>query len=273
MKLQAVSSKLAARGTIQYEGNMKEIEKLIALINSGQDFVVREVPTTDIPSTSDDPIDETPAELDAPSTSDDPTDETPAELDIHSEDPTTEPTTEFQDLLPTVVSSPLTELQHATFPPKQKKRGRPKGLVTNAIGLPRKRQKTGRPQPYFRKTTKEKENMILSWFVSSLADIGEVFQESDVETIPENVPSCVLDSNVDVNLVRKFFSEEGWMVLQTTPEARKALPWLCRQCSDDLAAEESVGCESCLHWFHYKYANLKAAPRCKYWYCVACKNN
>ena len=188
---------------------MKEIEKLIALINNGQDFVVREVSATEIPtnvpSTSDDPTDETPAKLDEPSTSDDPTDETPAELDVPStsEDPSTEPTTEFHDLLPTVDSSPLTELQHATFPPKQKKRGRPKGSVTNANGLPWKRQKTGRPQPYFRKTTKEKQNMILSWFVSSVPHIGEVFQENDVETIPENVPSCVLDSNVDVNLVRK----------------------------------------------------------------------
>ena len=32
LKLQTVSSKLAARGTIQYGGNMKEIDKLIALI-------------------------------------------------------------------------------------------------------------------------------------------------------------------------------------------------------------------------------------------------
>ena len=58
---------------------------------------------------------------------------------------------------------------------------------------------------YFRKKTKEKQNMILTWFVSSVPDIGEVFQENDVETIQENVPSCVLDSNVDVILVRKFF--------------------------------------------------------------------
>ena len=34
LMLQGVPSKLAARGTTQYEGNMKEIEKLIALINN-----------------------------------------------------------------------------------------------------------------------------------------------------------------------------------------------------------------------------------------------
>ena len=251
---------------------------------------MREVSTTEMPSTSDmvdvtensdDPTDDliedptdVPSTLNVPSTSDDTTDETTAGLDVPStpDDPIDE--IPFHDLLPTVDSSPLAELQHATFPPKQKKRGRPKGSVTNAIGLPRKRQKTGkRPQRYFRKTTKEKQNIILSWFVSSVPDIGKVFQENDVETIPENVPSCVLDSNVDVNLVHNFFSEEGWMVLQTTLEARKALPWLCRQCSGDLTTEESVGCESYLHWFHYKCGNLKAAPRCKYWYCVACKDN
>ena len=246
---------------------MKEIEKLIVLFNNGQDFVVREVTTTEMSSTSDmvdltenfdDPTDdliedpnEVPSTLNVPSTSNDITDETPAELDVPSTPDDRIDETPFHDLLPSVDSSPLAELQYATFPPKQKKCGRAKGSVTNAIGLPRKRQKTGkRPQPYFHKTTKEKQNMILSLFVSSVPDIGEVFQENDVETIPENVPSCVLDSNVDVNLFRKFFSEEGWMVLQTMLEARKALPWLCRQCSGDLTTEESVGCESCLHWFH-----------------------
>ena len=108
---------------------------------------MREVSTTEMPLTtdmvdmtenSDDPTgDHIEYPTDVPSTSDDPTDETPAELDV--------PSTSYD---PTV---------------------------------------------------------------SSVPDIGAVFHENDVETIPENVPSCVLDSNVDVNLVCKFFQKKvGW---------------------------------------------------------------
>ena len=58
-------------------------------------------------------------------------------------------------------------LQSATFPTQVKKRGRPKGSCTTAIGLPRmKKQKTdGKPLPFFRKSTKTRQMYILKILV------------------------------------------------------------------------------------------------------------
>ena len=169
-------------------------------------------------------------------------------------------------------------LENATFAPVPKKRGRPKGSVTTAIGLPRsKRQKFDNEQkiPFHKKPTKTREVIMLKWFLDNdTVDTvlqGIRAQESDVETVPENLPSSIMDKNIDINLIRKFFDNDAWTLLLSVLEVRKNLPWLCSICNADLSQVRSVGCDSCLSWLHYSCAGIKKEPSCKYWYCKSCK--
>ena len=41
-----------------------------------------------------------------------------------------------------------------------------------------------------------------------------LIEEQDVETRPERVPDAVLDENVDVHLIRRFFSNDAWLVVR-----------------------------------------------------------
>ena len=95
--------------------------------------------------------------------------------------------------------------------------------------------------------------------------------EEYVETVPQNIPSCVLDNEIDLNLIRDFFTEDGWIAVTVVFNLRKDLPWCCKKCNGDLTEIRSVGCDSCLGWFHYHCANIKTEPRVKYWYCLNCK--
>ena len=113
---------------------------------------------------------------------------------------------------------------------------------------------------------------ILTCDGASKAARGELLTGTDVEINPANIPSCVKDNNVDIALVKSFFTEEGYTTLQSIYNDTKTQPWKCQLCKNDLNNKQSVGCESCLNWFHFNYAQLKSTPRCKYWYCSVCKS-
>ena len=48
-------------------------------------------------------------------------------------------------------------LENVRFPPKIKKRGRPKGAEKTVIGLPRKKKKMDKPTPFLKKHPIDKE--------------------------------------------------------------------------------------------------------------------
>ena len=80
----------------------------------------------------------------------------------------------------------------------------------------------------------------MKWFVDSniaTAAIREkkLIEEEDVECRPEMIPSSVLNENVDVCLVRHYFSADAWMVVQDVIGRKAKMDlWECSVCQHDL---------------------------------------
>ena len=185
-----------------------------------------------------------------------------------------------QDTNPDDQSETVTDLTEVHFATRPKKRGRPKGSCTTAIGIPkRKKQKlSGKPQPFHRKDTTCRQKYILSFFVDE--DIiqraysqATLIGEESIVMIPNEIPSAALDSHIDIWIIQKFFHADGWAALELVYNARKQLPWTCRKCCNELENQEnSIGCDSCLNWFHWGCEKIKSRPKTKFWYCKDCKN-
>ena len=50
-----------------------------------------------------------------------------------------------------------------------------------------------------------------------------LIEEEDVECRPEKIPCSVLDQNVDICLVRSFFTNDAWMVVREVVRKKKEL--------------------------------------------------
>ncbi len=90
---------------------------------------------------------------------------------------------------------------------------------------------------------------MLKWFVDG--DIAEaciknpnrLAEEEDVEVKPEKLPHAVLDENVDVNLIRRFFSQDAWLLVEEVVKQKGNNPvYTCRYCSHDLGEDHSIEC-------------------------------
>ena len=121
---------------------------------------------------------------------------------------------------------------------------------------------------------------MLEWFVdrevatTAMKDRKLLIQEEQVEVMPERLPDATLDENVDVHLVRKFFTNDAWLLVQDVLSRKRANPlYLCNVCSHDLEEFESIVCEHCLCWFHLKCTGLKKPPKAKHWFCRRCHEN
>ena len=67
---------------------------------------------------------------------------------------------------------------------------------------------------------------MLRWFVDE--DIMEgvlknnnLISEENVEVRPESFPDAILDENVDIHLVRRYFSSDAWLVVM---ECKQSMP-------------------------------------------------
>ena len=290
---QVAQSILSKCGMEQYKARLACVQKLISLWQEDKEAFVGEFVVTDI---SDETPDESRTDENESRNSTfglpnlpEPHEDLPdlMELENKSIEPEEQPAPAQPDTQPTSVESeeqPATvqpddqptspDLQGVRFAPVPRKRGRPKGACTTAIGLPLKRIKKANNSktPYHRKSSAEKGRMLLSFFVDvSTRTEGVLLGEESVECVPENIPSSALDENVDINMIRKFFDADGWLAVSGVYEARKQLPWKCQQCNTNLEdSDPSIGCDSCLNWNHWRCVGLKTKPKRKFWFCKDC---
>ena len=180
------------------------------------------------------------------------------------------------------------------MPPIIGRKGRPRGHALTTIGLPVKRKKgSNKPTKFLLLHTSEKEKgkwgdythydiivipfiVILKWFVDPL-DIEAalkrdvLIEDESVECRPEKMSDAVVDENVDVCLVRKYFTEDAWMIVKDIIELkRKKMVWKCNACYQDLHSKPSILCDGCLLWFHFQCVSLTKQPKTKTWFCRKC---
>ena len=87
----------------------------------------------------------------------------------------------------------------------------------------------------------------------------------------ERVSDAILDENVDIHLVRNHFSQDAWMSVEDVIQRKSDnMVWICHTCLHDLHSEESILCDSCLLWFHFRCVGLTKSPKLKKWFCRAC---
>ena len=121
---------------------------------------------------------------------------------------------------------------------------------------------------------------MLEWFVdvkiaaSTLKNPDDLIQEENVEVRPDKLPDGVLDENVDVHLVRRFFSQDAWLLVMDVVKQKQANPvYVCKYCLHDLGEAASIVCDHCLSWCHMKCVGLRQGPKMKHWYCRSCHDS
>ena len=120
---------------------------------------------------------------------------------------------------------------------------------------------------------------MVEWFVdkvivASAVEDRRLIGEDQVEVRPEKISDGVLDENVDIHLIRKFFTNDAWMLIKEIVEQKKLKTvYVCKNCYHDLSKAQSVVCEHCLCWYHMKCVGLLKKPKTKYWYCRQCHSS
>ena len=120
--------------------------------------------------------------------------------------------------------------------------------------------------------------VILQWFVEPsdaeivLARKG-LIQEDGVEILPERITASCLDDQVHLDSCKKYFTQDGWLAVQNVLRAIQKNPaYYCGSCTRpiDDDEEDSIQCDSCLVWYHFKCVNLKQKPKRTTWFCHPC---
>lgn len=123
--------------------------------------------------------------------------------------------------------------------------------------------------------------MILTWFVDNEVIDAVVqntqktlIEEHQVEVFPERLPDAMRDENVVIHIVRQYFTNDAWMILEDAVRQKATFPYVCKLSFHNLheTDEESLtmACYHCLCWFHLKCTGLKKAPKTKFWFCRKC---
>jgi len=55
----------------------------------------------------------------------------------------------------------------------------------------------------------------------------KLIEEDQVEVKPENISDGILDENVDIHLIGKFFTNDAWMLVKEIVEQRNLKLYIC----------------------------------------------
>ena len=121
---------------------------------------------------------------------------------------------------------------------------------------------------------------MLQWFVeesfatAALNNTRQLIEEEKVEVCPDKLPDAVVDENVDVHLIRKYFTNDAWLLVMDVVQQKQQNPvFVCKYCFHDLHEEPSIVCDHCLSWSHIRCVGLKQGPKSKHWYCCKCQDS
>ena len=156
------------------------------------------------------------------------------------------------------------------LPPKMRKRGRPKGAGQTVVGVSKKR-KLQHEKVFTNLSNTQKTNTILGWIVGEVD--AEVMSGEVKISVDEFVLShSLLESCVDIKLVKKFFERPSWKALKKAlKKLKKNSPHPCGSCKGALNEHRyCVSCDSCLVWHHYQCVGLTKKPKSLYWFCSKC---
>jgi len=100
---------------------------------------------------------------------------------------------------------------------------------------------------------------------------NELIDEDQVEVCPEIFTWRCARWEVDVHLVRKYFTNDGWLVIKDVIKRKSSNPvYICKTCFHDLDESVSIVCNHCLLWFHMNCTGLTQQPKQRYWLCRKC---
>lgn len=100
---------------------------------------------------------------------------------------------------------------------------------------------------------------------------GELIDIKEVPCQTMQLSPCLLDENVNWKAVQKDFTEGAWMIISNLIHSLTENPnWACGVCGEDLGHSNSVVCESCLTWCHFKCVGLSNALKKTNWFCRFC---
>ena len=68
--------------------------------------------------------------------------------------------------------------------------------------------------------------------IAVLKDCKELIEEKSVEVRPENLPDAILDENVDIHLIRKYFTTDAWVLVKDVTARKTNNPvYTCKICT------------------------------------------
>ena len=119
------------------------------------------------------------------------------------------------------------------------------------------------------------KKLLMRFVTASDADAaltGTLLTETSVEANPDNVDTLCLEENVDINSLRRYFDDDGWLCVQQVFRKKEDQPnWRCDECTEDMMLHDSICCDACLHWFYLPCLGIKTAPRVQKWFREPCK--
>nr|XP_050024996.1 uncharacterized protein LOC126519678 [Dermacentor andersoni] len=159
--------------------------------------------------------------------------------------------------------------------PVVKSRGRPaKRLCQRKLKRDRKEHQ---PVPFKELSPRSQEQLLLTGIAGQDAtrrvlEKGCRLDESEVEVRPELLPSALLDCNVCLPKIKKFFTPDAWLSLMSSIATKKQEElWLCGQCKrKDDGEIKMISCDRCLEWFHWPCVQVKKQDIGRLWFCPGC---
>ena len=86
-----------------------------------------------------------------------------------------------------------------------------------------------------------------------------------MEVCPEELPDAAIDENVDVHLIRKYFTNDAWLLVKDVLQRKQQNPvYIYKSCFRDIHKEPSIVCDHCLLWSHINCVGLKGQPKTRH---------